>query len=263
MAQEIDEVKEQVATANRMLAEFGLSSHILASLGHVSMRVPNEPDLFVVKGRGYAVDALAVVKPEEMIVVNMGGEMVDGPKGTSPCYEVKMHSCIMREKPDVQAVVHVHPRFTVVMSLLGIPLQPMCNEGAPLVRNEIPVFPHSRLILSEADGMGVVNALGDSQAVMLRGHGAAATGRNMEAAVMTMLQLEEQARMNWYAYCAVGKDYKGIPTEELDEHAVAFANMKDLPHLKGPLSRGAAPGAGGRPGGVWAYYSQLVSQHLD
>ncbi len=261
MAQEIDEVKEQVATANRMLAEFGLSSHILASLGHVSMRVPNEPDLFVVKGRGNAVDALAVVKPEEMIVVNMEGEMQDGPKGTSPCYEVKMHSCIMREKPDVQAVVHVHPRFTVVMSLLGIPLQPMCNEGAPLVRNEIPVYPHSRLILSEADGMGVVNAIGDSPAVLLRGHGAATTGRNMEAAVMTMLQLEEQARMNWYAYCAVGKDYKGIPVEELDEHAVAFANMGNLPHLKGPLSQGAAPGAGGRPGGVWAYYSQLVSKN--
>ena len=166
MPREIDEVKEQVATATRIMAEVGLATHILASLGHVSMRVPNQPDLFVVKGRGYALDALAVVKPEQMIVVDLDGNMVDGPPGTSQCYEVKMHSCILREQPNVQSVVHAHPRFTVLMSLLGIPLQPMCNEGAPLVRNELPMFPHSRLILSEDDGMGVVESMGDSKAVL-------------------------------------------------------------------------------------------------
>jgi L-fuculose-phosphate aldolase len=255
MAREIDEVKEQVATATRIMAEVGLATHILASLGHVSMRVPNQPDEFVVKGRGYELDALAVAKGEDMIVVDLEGNMIDGPAHTSPCFEVKMHSCILRENPDVQSVVHSHPRFTVLMSLLGIPLQPMCNEGAPLVKDELPLYPHSRLILSEDDGMGVVNAMGDSKAVLLRGHGAAVTGRNMEAAVMTMLQLEEQAKMNWYAYCAMGKDYQGIPAVEIDEHAAAFASMRDLPHLKGPLSHATS----GRPGGVWAYYTSIVS----
>ena len=84
MPREIDEVKEQVATATRIMAEVGLATHILASLGHVSMRVPNQPDLFVVKGRGYALDALAVVKPEQMIVVDLDGNMVDGPPGDLP-----------------------------------------------------------------------------------------------------------------------------------------------------------------------------------
>jgi L-ribulose-5-phosphate 4-epimerase len=262
MSREIDDVKEQVAIANRLLAEFGLSTHILASLGHVSMRVPNEPDLFVVKGRGYKIDALAVVRPEEMIVVDMDGNMVDGPPGTSPCYEVKMHSCILRERPDVQAVVHVHPRYTILMGLLGVTLRPMCNEGRDLVRDELPMYPHSKLILSEEDGMGVADAMGDNNAVLLRGHGAACTGRNMETAVMNMLHLEEQARMNYLAYCAVGKDYAGIPGEDIDEARAGFSAMGELPHLKGPLSRGAAPGAGGRPGGVWAYYADIVSRDL-
>jgi hypothetical protein len=44
------------------------------------------------------------------------------------------------------------------------------------------------------------------------------------------------------------------------EGRAAFATMGDLPHLKGPLSRGAAPGAGGRPGGVWAHYTELVKE---
>ena len=260
MSREIDDVKEQVAIANRILAEVGLSTNFLASLGHVSMRVPNEPGLFIVKGRGYKLDALAVVKPEEMIVVDLDGNMIDGPPGTSQCYEVKMHSCIMRERPDVQAVVHVHPRFTVLMSLLGVTLRPMCNEGRDIVQKPLPVYEDSRLILTDDDGMAVAKTIGNGPAALLRGHGAVCAGHNMEAAVMTMLNLEEQARMNYYAYAAEGPDYKGIPDAEIDYAKEAFRTMGDLPHLKGPLSRGAAPGAGGRPGGVWAHYTELVKE---
>ena len=262
MSREIDEVKQQVAIANRTLDELGLATLVTASLGHVSMRVPNEPDLFVVKGRGYQIDALARVTAEDMILVDVDGNMVDGPKGTSQCYEVKMHSCILRERPDVQSVVHVHPRFTVVMSLLGIRLYPMCNEGRDIVQNELPVFNHSRLILSEDDGMQVVETIGDGNAALLRGHGAVCTGRNMEAAVMTMLNLEEQARMNWYAYCAKGEDYAQmrIPDSEIADGRAAFTTMGQLPHLAGPISRGAGPGMGGRPGGVWAHYTELVKE---
>ena len=262
MAEDIDGVKKQVAIANRLLSEFGLATHILASLGHVSMRVPSDPSLFVVKGRGYAVDALAAVRPEEMIVVDMEGNMVDGPPGTSPCHEVKMHSCILREQPDVHAVCHVHPRFTVVMGLLGAKLRPMCNEGHQLVRGEVPVFPHSKLILSEQDGMDMVAALGDKSAIILRGHGATTTGSTVEDSVMTMLQLEEQARMNWYAYCAVGRDYQGIPDADMDEHAEGWAGMLELPHLKAPLATYGGPKRQGGAGGVWTYYAGLVSADL-
>ena len=260
MTKEIDDVKHAVAIANRTLDELGLATHVTASLGHVSMRVPNEPELFVVKGRGYQVDALARVNPEDMIVVDLDGNMIDGPKGTSQCYEVKMHSCILRERPDVSSVVHVHPRFTVLMSLLNVRMRPMCNEGREIVQNELPMFEDSRLILNEEDGMNVVKTIGDGPAALLRGHGAVCAGRNMEAAVMTMLNLEEQARMNYYAYAAEGPNYKSIPDAEIAYGKEAFRTMGDLPHLKGPISRGAGPGAGGRPGGVWAHYTGLVKE---
>ena len=47
---EIDEVKEQVAIGNRILAELGLATGITASLGHASMRLPSDPEHFVVQG---------------------------------------------------------------------------------------------------------------------------------------------------------------------------------------------------------------------
>jgi ribulose-5-phosphate 4-epimerase/fuculose-1-phosphate aldolase len=148
------------------------------------------------------------------------------------------------------------------MALLKAKLKPMSNEGHQLVRNDIPVFPHSRLILSEEDGMGVVQAMGQSTAVILRGHGAVTAGASLEQSVMAMLHLEEQARLNWYAYCAVGRDYEGIPDGDMDEFAEGFRGMRQLPHLQGPLSHGAAPRGPGQAGGVWTYYSDKVSRDL-
>ncbi len=258
MSREIDEVKREVAIANRVLAEMGLATHILASLGHASLRVPNQPDLFVVKGRGYATDALHVVRPEEMIVVDLDGNFVDGPKGTSQCYEVKMHSCIYRERPEVMSIVHTHPRYTNVLGLNDVKLKPMSNEGHQLVRNDIPVFPHSKLIITEEDGMQVVNAMGASNVVLLRGHGAVTAGRNLEASVMSMLHLEEQSRLNWVALAAFGPDYKGIPAENMDEAAAGSAAMRQAPHLAVPLAN--MPPV--LVGGVWKYYTDLVSKDL-
>ena len=41
---EIDDVRYEVAIANRVLSEVGLATGVLASLGHASLRVPGEPE---------------------------------------------------------------------------------------------------------------------------------------------------------------------------------------------------------------------------
>jgi L-ribulose-5-phosphate 4-epimerase len=249
-----EQVKDQVASANRVLAETGLATGVLAANGHASMRVPEAPDRFVVKGRGYAMDALARMRPRDMVVCDLEGFLVEGPPGGTQCFEVKMHSCIYRTYPQVQSIVHVHPRFVVVMSVLGLPLQPMCQEGIQLVRRPLPVYPHVKTIQSDEEGMEVANLLGESKAVILQGHGATTTGANLEEAVMNMLQLEEQARMNWYACCAAGAAHPVIPEANIDE-MTNRAPLRELPHFRDVMRQGQP-----RVGGVWALYSELVSR---
>ncbi|MPZ15983.1 MAG: hypothetical protein GEU73_16435, partial [Chloroflexi bacterium] len=76
MSIELEDVKYQVAIANRMLAELGLATGVLASLGHASMRVPTQPETFIVKGRGYEIDALAAMRPEHMVRCDLEGYKV-------------------------------------------------------------------------------------------------------------------------------------------------------------------------------------------
>ncbi len=249
---ELDDVKHEVVIANRMLYETGLADGLTIERGHVSMRLPGQPDRFVIKGLG---PALSLLGPDDLLVCDLEGFKTDGPKELNVPNEVKMHSCILRERPDVASVVHVHPRFAVLMSVLQVDLGPMCIEGMQLFSKPLPVFPSPRLIIREEDGVEVAKLMGDADAILLQGHGAATAGADLEDAVMNMLYLEEQARMNWYAYCAAGPKHATITAEQSAEFGANMRAMRDQPHLKpevAPTPR--------KPSGVWKHYQRLIEE---
>ena len=103
--------------------------------------------------------------------------------------------------------------------------------------------------------MEVANLLGDSRAMLLLGHGAVTTGSSLSEAVMGMANLEEQARMNYLAYCAEGKDYTGLPSDLVDE-MFNRPPLYEQPHFKDVLS-GRAP----RRDGIWNYHKQAASRN--
>jgi 3,4-dihydroxyphthalate decarboxylase len=253
-----DNLRELVAEANRVLAEYGLSGGAVAGHGHASMRVPEAPDRFVVKGRGAPVDVLARSRAEEMIVCDLEGYTVEAQPGLTPALEVKMHSCIYKTHPRVQAIAHTHARFIAVMTVIGSTIRPMCQEGIQMVRRPLPVYPHVAPVLTDEEGTEVARLLGDSAAILLEGHGATTTGNTLEQAVMSMVNLEEQAKMNWYARCAAGPDYRYIPDENVAEVS-NVSGAAELPHLKEIMS---PRGTGQRAGGVYAYFSELAAQRI-
>jgi L-fuculose-phosphate aldolase len=169
-----------------------------------------------------------------------------------------MHACLYRLYPAVQSVVHVHPRYTVLMSTLNLPLRPMCQEGAELVRRPLPVYPHMKTVVTEEEGLEVAQLAAGAPAVLLRGHGATTVGADLEEAVMRMLLLEEQARMNYQAFSALGGDYPYLSDALVDEPRQR-PPMAELPHFREPFSR-----IQGQPrvGGVWQWYTSQVSRDL-
>ena len=258
MGKEWDDVKYEVAVANRVLAETGLATGFRASLGHASMRIPNEPDKFIVKGRGYEVDALHSVSPYQMIVCDMDGNKIDGPVGTTQCYEVKMHSSIFKTHPEVMSVVHVHPYYTILATTLRKRLRPMNQEGIALVKDELPMWEHVKTVQTDEEGMEVAGLLGGSKALLLRGHGATTVGADLQEAVMNMLHLEEQAKMNYWALSAVGPDHDYI-SDELIAEMSDRPPIAELPHFKSVVGRGGRP----RVNGVWEYYTRIVTDNPD
>jgi L-fuculose-phosphate aldolase len=251
-------VKYDVAVANRVLAELGLAADLHSSVGHASQRVPSEPDRFVVKGRGHDMDVLAQMRPEDMVVCDLDGGKVGGPPGVSQCYEVKLHSCIYRDHPRGQAVVHVHPRFCVLMSVLGIRIRPMSTTGGAYVKDALAVYPHAHLVQTEAHGSDVSRLLDGRPAVLLQGHGIVTAGSSLEQAVTIAARLEEQAMLNAWARSVAGPGHSYISDELMLEQAAGLAAAREeLPHFAGSYNP-ARP----RVNGFWAYYTELAAQSL-
>jgi ribulose-5-phosphate 4-epimerase/fuculose-1-phosphate aldolase len=214
----LEAAKVEAAIGNRLLAEFGLATGVRASLGHVSMRVPGDPHLFVVKGRGYRVDVLS----------------------------------------DVVSVVHVHPDYVVLMSVLEHDMKPMAQEGIRLVTKPLPVYPRTKIITSEAEGQEVAGLLGTGEACLLLGHGAVtASTAGVEGAVLAMVHLEHQARLNYLARCADGPNHRSIPLPLAEE--VALARPEAEPHIKARLAN--VPG-GRTSGGIWAYFREVTAADM-
>jgi len=254
MNSDLEEIKREVAAANRVLSNLGLAVGMTAALGHASMRVPSEPNHFFVKGREYEFDALAIMEPDDMVMCDTEGFLIAGRAGLTQCSEVKIHACIYKTHPQVQAIVHVHPRYTILMSVLTGSLKPMRQEGAQMLRKPLPVYPHVKTIQSDAEGIEVANLLGESRAMLLRGHGAVTTGSNLSEAVMGMAQLEEQAELNYLAYCAQGKDYTCLTNDLLDE-MVNRTPLYEQPHFKDVLK-----GRSAQRDGIWNYQKRAASR---
>ncbi len=248
---EIDDVKREVVLANRMLFEMGLADGSTVERGHASMRLPGQPDRFVIKGLG---PALSLLEEDDLVICDLDGFKTDGPKELNLPNEVKMHSCILREHPDVQSVVHVHPRFTVLMSVLQANIWPMCLEGMAMFRDPLPVFPYPRLIICEEDGAEVAKLMSNAKAILLQGHGAATAGADLEEAVINMLHLEEQARMNYYAYTAMGPDHPTTTREQIADFGANMMKMTEQAHLKPEVAPTAR-----RPSGVWRHYESRIT----
>jgi ribulose-5-phosphate 4-epimerase/fuculose-1-phosphate aldolase len=256
---ELDEVRTEVAVGNRVLAQLGLATGLRASLGHASMRLPSDPTKFVVKGRGYRMDILSRMRPEEMVTCDLEGNWVDGPPGSLQCGEVKIHSCIYKARPDIKSVVHVHPKFTVLMSVLGKPWRPLAQEGVGLFQKQPPVYPRTKVVTTEDEGQQVAKLLGDGRFVLLLGHGAVTTGNSIEQSVTMMGQLEHQAEYNYMAYAAAGRDHPYIPDELVKELLDAqVRGGYPEPHFAKRVAEVGPP----RFTGIWRYYEELVSGDL-
>lgn len=230
---ERDQSADALARAVQTLIEAG---KILAHLGHgdmtrghVSVRLPSEPTLFLMKSHSVGLDEIT---PDNVLTIGLDGAVVSGSARRHS--EVYIHSEIYRARADVGAVIHTHPTHTVAISATGRPLRPLCQGGA-LFAGHLPTFALTMdLIRSPETGRQVAEALGPHQAVLMRSHGVAMTGRTLEEAVIGCVMLEEAARVQLLAEAA-GIDAPDFPPEDVtrlrdnlmrpEQHGVNFAYL--------------------------------------
>ena len=152
---------------------------------------------------------------------------LDGSQGSpgeldawSPPSELPLHAEVLRNRSDVEAVVHAHPPAVVAADLAGLGIRPIIGAfdipGAKLAAGGVPVYPRSALIRSKILAREMLDAMAERPVVVLRGHGVTATGGSVVQAVLRVLSLDMIARMS-LTVASAGGTLRDISDEDMAE----------------------------------------------
>jgi L-fuculose-phosphate aldolase len=248
-----EELRIRIARACRVLGKMELTR---ALRGHISARIPGTDRVFI-RARGPAENGVRYTTPEEVVEIGLDGKPVAGmPKGLRTPSEVFIHTEIFRSRPEVNAVLHLHPPMVVLFTVAGVPLLPIYGaydpQGLGLALEEPPTFENSVLINTPALGRELSAVIGAKRACLMRGHGITTAADSIEEASVIALALNELATMNYQAR-ALGTPR---PISQSDREGL-------VPAMKRLTARGAVPGEPGDPVVTeWRYYCRLTGEDV-
>ncbi len=185
----VDELKEKLALACRLLYREGLMDHA----GLAGARVPGDGRLVLNPRtmRGTRGRHPGILCAEDMVVVDRDGRKIDGVN--DPPSETPIFTGVFRSRSDMHACFHLHLPWATLFSTIGRPLVPIFSLAA-VFGEKVPVHPDPNLIQSDAQGKAVAKSLGKARAVILRSHGAVIVGEDIESAFTASVLFEENAK---------------------------------------------------------------------
>ncbi|MFB7918660.1 class II aldolase/adducin family protein [Streptomyces sp. NPDC056061] len=178
----------QLAEVGRLAVERGF---VLASGGNLSARLPGS-DTFVVTGAGTWLDRLG---KDDFTSMTLAGDVTGGAE--RPSSEWKLHQRTYQERPDVNAVIHLHPQHTVLLDALGHKIRLVSLDHAYYVRSigTVPYNPNGSDELADT----TAEQAKTHNCVIQSHHGCSAHAKDIGMAFRRIMNLEEAATATYRA----------------------------------------------------------------
>ncbi|HJZ87902.1 MAG TPA: class II aldolase/adducin family protein [Polyangia bacterium] len=178
------EIRRQIAELSRHAYERG---YIGPGDGNISAKVGQ--DRIAVTPSGLHKGKLS---EHDILIVTLSGEKLAGRgKKTS---EFMMHELCYRERPDVGAVVHAHPKYATALALAGVSLAQCILSESCITLGAIVTAPYATPTTDE-----VPNTLRPivrcTNAIILNRHGALTLGRTLQEAYDRLEIVEHSAHI--------------------------------------------------------------------
>ncbi len=165
--------------------------------------------------------SLRDVQPENITVVDAHGVLI---QGNMPTKEANMHLAVLRARPDINVVFHVHGAYIIAASILldpGASSLPALTPGFVYYAFPLPMI--SFMVPGSPDlAAGVTEALSEqgASAVLLQNHGLVTVGKDFREALDIAEEIDEAARV----YVLTGGKAPPIAREHID-------SIKSLGHV--------------------------------
>jgi HCOMODA/2-hydroxy-3-carboxy-muconic semialdehyde decarboxylase len=184
----------QLVLANHILYE----RRVLDGFGHVSVRLPDQPDSFLLSRRM----APRLVTAQDILALDLEGNVISD-EGRSSYVERFIHAEIYRVRSDVAAIVHSHSPAVIPFSVVKeSALRPVCHmagflgERTPVYEIRHDVGEGSDLLIRTSElGASLARSLRQDSVILMRGHGSTVVGTSLPQAVFRAVYLELNARL--------------------------------------------------------------------
>ena len=135
------------------------------------------------------------MKPGDIVKMRLDGEVVGAGR---PSSEWRFHLDILRERPDVNAVVHAHPSFCTTLAIMERGIPSIHYMIAAAGGDSIRCAPYATFGTAELSA-NAVEALKGRKACLLAHHGMIAVGASLASAMWLAVEVETLARQ--YVNC--------------------------------------------------------------
>ena len=199
-----------LAAAYRILAQRQMDD---LTYTHLSARVPGEDAYFI-----YPFGLLfEEVTASSLLKVSLEGEILEGEEIQYNQTGYVIHGSIYKQRPDINAVFHLHTTAGVAVSAMECGLLPLSQFSFHFY-NRIAYHGYDSLALDyKRQGDQLAQDLGAHKALILRNHGTLTCGATVPEAFLYMHFLEQSCRVQCAAM-ASGQDLT-IPSPEVCEKA--------------------------------------------
>ena len=200
---------EQFVAMAHKVGKYGLT---VCSSGNLSWRIGDEA---LLTGTGSWVPELPMNKVSHVVVAT--GEVLNGVK---PSMECGFHLGVMRERPDVNCVLHFQsPYATAVACMENPPTDFNVTAELPYhVGAEIPQIPYHRPGSPEL-AAAVIEAMKDHNSILLRKHGQMTCGKDFNQALERAMFFEMACRI----VIQTGCKYTTLTQAEKDDLMAALS----------------------------------------
>ncbi len=202
-----------------LAAAFRLGHHLQWNdtiRNHITCRIPDDPGHFLMNAYGLGWQEITA---SNLLKLDLDGNIVTGTDQTVAAAGVNFHSAVLRARPDLSCVFHIHPLAGTTISALAEGLMYL-DQGGTVLYGRIGTHEFEGLATEADEGERIVSDLGEKNVGLLMwNHGLLTVGRTVAEAFVTMRALlttcELQARV-----MATGGTPRKIPIE-ICEHTAA------------------------------------------
>jgi len=201
-----------LAACYRLIEYYGMADMIA---NHISARLPGEDGAFLINAYGMMYEEITA---SSLIKVDHDGNILSKPDFGDLEYGVNkagyvIHSAVHAARPEVACVIHTHSWASMAVSSLDCGLLPLTQTAMRFLK--IGYHEYEGVVLDTAEQASLVADLGQSEALILRNHGALVVGNTVGEAFNWMHRLELACRSQ-LAAMACNSPFRPVPPAVLE-----------------------------------------------